>query len=270
MFSTTASSKTFASLLIAAAGLAGVCGAQQPAPPALDPKIELLELQTTLQVAHAKVQELEKQVAAAREQNAALTQSAAAANAEAGQLKENYERLRGLLEGLGIGALENSTDQVQERLLTALSDLRIITDHKKKITECLVDLAEAALMFAKTAPSADPEAKKKLDAVISSSEQVLRTIGISGDDGAPPKGLHDARVVSLKSELGVAVLDVGSRDGVKPGMPFEIYREDKPVARVLVTEVRKGVCGAVVQELMNQADPIKVGDRGKVDPTRTF
>lgn len=258
-------------LLCAVLGMAGfgrIATAQQA--PGLDPKIELLELQTTLQVAHAKIQELEKQIAAAREQNAALTQSAAAANAGAGQLKENYERLRGLLEGLGIGALENSTDQVQERLLTALSDLRIVNEQKKRITECLVDLAEASLMFARSAQGGDTEARKKLESLIGASEQTLRSMGISGDDAAPAKGLHDAKVVSLKAEIGVAVLDVGSRDGVKPGMPFEIFREDKPVAKVLVTEVRRGVCGVVVQELMNNADPIKVGDRGKVNPNRTF
>jgi hypothetical protein len=82
--------------------------------------------------------------------------------------------------------------------------------------------------------------------------------------------LKDARIVSLKNELGIAVLSVGVRDGVKPGMPFEIYREDKPIAKVLVTEVRNSVSGAVVQELANIADPVQVGDKGKVDTNRSL
>ena len=257
------STSLLASALLLAAG---ALRAQQ----ALDPRIELLELQTTLQVADAKIKELDRQLAAAKEQNAALTQSTAAANAEAAQLKENYERLRGLLEGLGIGALENSTDQVQERLLAALSDLRITDAQKKKVSEALVTLAEAAMNFAKSAPTADPVAKQALESALVSSDQVLRVASLGSDDPTVTKSLHEAKVVSLKPELGVAVLDVGSRDGVKPGMPFEIYREDRPVAKVLVTEVRKGVSGAVVQELMNQAEPVKVGDRGKVEPNRPF
>lgn len=256
-----------ASLLLAAVVLcaSGARGQQQ-----FDGKIELLELQTTLQVAHAKIQDLEKQLSAAKQQNAALAQGTAAANAESTQLKENYEKLRGLLEGLGIGALENSTDQVQERLLKALSDLRIVDEQKKKVSEALVTLAEASMLFARAAQTTDGVAKTALEAALSNGDSVLRNASIGSDDPTITKSLHEARVVSLKQELGVAVLDVGSRDGVKPGMPFEIYREDKPVARVLVTEVRKGVSGAIVQELMNAADPVKVGDQGKVDTNRTF
>ena len=57
------------------------------------------------------------------------------------------------------------------------------------------------------------------------------------------------------------------KDGVKPGMPFEIFREDKPIAKVLITEVRNSVSGAIVQELANPADPVRVGDRGRADTT---
>jgi hypothetical protein len=82
--------------------------------------------------------------------------------------------------------------------------------------------------------------------------------------------MQNARVVSLKNELGIAVLSIGAKDGVKPGMPFEIFREDKPIAKVLVTEVRNSVCGAVVQELASTNDPVRVGDRGRVDLNKSL
>lgn len=261
-------SNTFAlraSLLIAAlVSLACGVGAQTPAS-----SFELQELQTTLQVAAQKIQALETQVAAAKDKNDALTQSAAAANQEAAELKDRYERLRGLLEGLGISALENSTDQTQERLLASLSDLRIAETSRQKHSEVLMDLAEAALQFAKTVPNPDPAAGDRLAKSLSKAETLLGNAAARTGD-APAAELQEARVVSLKQDLGIAVLSVGSRDGVKPGMPFQIYREDRPIAKVLVTEVRNSVSGAVVQELANAADPVRVGDRGKVDTSRTF
>ena len=251
-------------LLSAVAALVSCCAWGQQV---FDKGIELRELQENLAIAAGRNKTLEAQVAAAREQNVALAQSVASANAESGQLKESYERLRGLLEGLGIGALENSTDQVQERLLTALSDLRLADTQKKKVAEALMSLAEATLAYVKTSQSSDEVAKKNLEGAMEKTEAALRAANAQAGSEVAAKSLHEARVVSLKPEFGVAVLDVGSRDGVKPGMPFEIYREDKPIAKVLVTEVRKAVSGAVVQENMNEKDPIRVGDRGKVSAT---
>jgi len=62
---------------------------------------------------------------------------------------------------------------------------------------------------------------------------------------------------------------VGSRHGVHPGMPFSIYRKDKPIARALVVDVRGGICGAVINDLISKDDPVKVGDTGKVDISKS-
>ena len=234
---------------------------------------ELQELNTALQVAAQKIQSLEKQVAAAKDKTDALTQSAAAANQEAAELRDRYERLRGLLEGLGIGALENSTEQTQARLLSALSDLRISETSRQNLAESLMQLAEASLQFAKTVPTPEPIAGEQLSKALSKAEEILSAAAApqgQAPASAAVSDLQNVRIVSLKPDLGIAVLSAGSRDGVKPGMPFEIFREDKPIAKILVTEVRGSVSGAVVQELANAADPVKVGDRGKVDINRSF
>jgi hypothetical protein len=74
-------------------------------------------------------------------------------------LKDRYEKLRGLLEGLGVGALENSKDQTQERLLAALSDLRIMKEQRDSLAEALIEVAEAGMGLMNAAPNADPAAK---------------------------------------------------------------------------------------------------------------
>jgi hypothetical protein len=231
---------------------------------------ELQELNTTLQVAAQKIQALEAQIAASKDKNDALAQSAAASNQEAQELKDRYERLRGLLEGLGIAALENNREQTQDRLLSALSDLRISEASRQKLADSLMELAEASLAFAKTVQAPDAVTGDRLQKALVKAESTLAAAAsrASEDPSAPAADLQDARIVSLKNELGIAVIGVGARDGVKPGMPFEIFREDKPIAKILVTEVRTSVSGAVVQELASATDPVRVGDRAKVAVNR--
>jgi len=250
-------------LLMAAATSVGVIKGQS--------SFELQELNTTLQVAAQKIQALEAQIAASKDKHDALAQSAAASSEEAAELKDRYERLRGLLEGLGIAALEHSADQTQQRLLSSLSDLRISETSRQKLAESLMELAEASLQFAKTVKEPEAVTADRLQKALVSAEATLAgASGQSTEPLAPINDLQDARIVSLKNELGIAVLNVGARDGVKPGMPFEIFREDKPIAKVLVTEVRNSVSGAIVQDLANVSNPVRVGDKGKVDTNRSL
>ncbi|MBL9130054.1 MAG: hypothetical protein JNG86_02575 [Verrucomicrobiaceae bacterium] len=228
--------------------------------------LEMRELLTNLAVAAQKIQALEAAAAAGKDKNDALAQSAAAANNEAAELRDRYEKLRGLLEGLGISALENSKDQTQERLLASISDLRILKQQRDELAQSLLEVAEASVAMAKSSPNADPAAADRLNKALTSADGVLSRLGGANPaDVAAAGDMQNARVVSLKPELGIAVLNVGMKDGVKPGMPFEIYREDKPVAKVLITEVRNAVAGAIVQELANPADPVRVGDRGRAE-----
>ncbi len=244
--------------------VAGVAGVRA------DDKLENQELLLSLQIAAAKIQSLESAAVAAKDKNDALAQSAAAANAESNELKDRYEKLRGLLEGLGVGALENAKDQTQERLLSALSDLSVMKQQRDSLAEALIEMAESSMSLMKATPSADPVAADRVNKAITKADAALVKAG-GGPEGQHVAGdLQNARVVSLKTELGIAVLSLGAKDGVKPGMPFEIFREDKPIAKALVTEVRNVVCGAVIQELASANDPVRVGDRGRVDLSKSL
>ncbi len=231
--------------------------------------LELLELKTTLEVAASKIQTLESEVASERSKNEALAQSAAAANEEAAEFRDRYERLRGLLEGLGIAAMENAGDEVQNRLLAALADLRLAEQQRIMLSDQLMKLAEASIQFAGTVNQPEETVAAKLNQELVAAEELLAATPRNVEEMIA-RDLTDTRVVSLKADLGIAVLGVGSRDGVKPGMPLKIFREDKPIAKVVVTDVRSTVSGAVVQETANAEDPIQVGDRGVADTSRSF
>lgn len=233
-----------------------------------DSRIELQELKSTLQTSAVKIQELEQKLAKSEAQARSLTESLANANSDGQLAREGYEKLRIQMEGLGVAALDPTHTELQQRLLTALSDLRILEGHRRILTEALVSLSEVALSYARSASGGDAAARENLNKSLAAAERALSGSKLNAAAGADSGTLDNARIVSLKEDLGVAVLNIGSRQGVHPGMPFSIYRKDKPVARALVVDVRQGICGAVVQELVSKGEPVKVGDTGRVETSK--
>jgi hypothetical protein len=75
--------------------------------------------------------------------------------------------------------------------------------------------------------------------------------------------LESAQVVSLNWSLQLAVINLGSEQGVRLGMPFAVMRDDRVIARLKVVEVRKKISGAVI-ETMDRGSAVKVGDRVKL------
>ena len=233
-----------------------------------DAVIELKEAQATLQASTSRIAEIEARLAKAQKQVNALAEALASANGDSQQARESYERLRIQMEGLGVAALDASSAALQDRLLTAASDILILTNQNKALTNALIELSQATLDYAKAAPPVDGAPKQQLDARLAQAE---KAIAATQNEAAPAHdtALLDARVVSLKEDAGVIVFNVGARHGVHTGMPFLIYRQDKPVARALVVDVRQDVCGAVVQDQVSKDEPVKVGDSGKVDAAKS-
>ena len=228
--------------------------------------IELVELKTTLETSARQIRELDAQLAAAKLQVATLTQSLATANAQSTSAQEKYGKLREVMEGLGIGALEGNRDELQNKLLTAASDLRISEEARRVSNEALITLSESALLFVK-----DPSNVEAREALNSAIAQVEQTVGQGlNSSGEVASDLHNTKVVSWKPEAALAVLNVGARDGVRVGMPFTLYRDDQPIAQVVAVDVRKSVSGVVVQETLSRNLSPSVGDRGQINPNRAF
>ncbi|MCE9518025.1 MAG: hypothetical protein K8R87_00410 [Verrucomicrobia bacterium] len=234
-----------------------------------DSRIELQELKATLQVSAGQIQELEQKLGKAKEQVKSLSESLANANLDGQQAREGYEKLRIQMEGLGVAALDPTNTELQQRLLTALSDLRILEGHRRILTEALVGLSEASLAHAKNNSGGDAASRENLNKSLAAAERALSGSKLNVASGAAESGtLDNARIISLKEDMGVAILNIGSRQGVHPGMPFSIYRKDKPVARALVVDVRQGISGAVVQELISKDESVKVGDTGRAETSK--
>lgn len=70
------------------------------------------------------------------------------------------------------------------------------------------------------------------------------------------RALNEARVVDANEELRYAVLDVGSAQGVRPGMQFSVLDGDEVVAQLRAEEVRENVSGMVVEPVAGERFPV--------------
>jgi len=73
----------------------------------------------------------------------------------------------------------------------------------------------------------------------------------------------DGSVISVKHEWSFVVGNIGEKQGVKIGMPLRVMRGEGKIATLRVVDVRKKICGAVIED--SGKEKIKVGDRLQVD-----
>ena len=228
-----------------------------------DLDIEFTEAKVTLQTVTGENQSLRKELARQNDTIKSLTESLAESNSEAEEFRRKCGDLTLRMEALGVDA-SNET-KVQQRLLKAVSDLRLVQEEKDKLSDQIVRLSEAILRFLKTASSTDADARMGLETELRSANEALGLPSSQAHDApAVPSTLQDAMVISIKEELGLVVANVGRKQGVQNGMPFKAIRGDAEIGFIRVVNVRENISGAVIQSLDSDRNKIKVGDRLQV------
>jgi hypothetical protein len=208
----------------------------------------------------AQKEELRRQLSLSQETVQTLTTSLAESNAEAELFRRKFADLQLRMEALGLASASKDRAKLEQRLLTAVSDLQLAQKERDQYRDQMMQLSEAMLRYLKTAEGGDPQARMDV-------ETQLRSMNALVDKSAkaqPQNGsLLDGSVISVKEEWSFVVGNFGAREGVKIGMPLRVKRGDDVVAKLRVVDVRERICGAVIQE--SGKEKIKVGDRLEVD-----
>ena len=235
---------------ILAVSAAGVLRAQDaPVPPVTPPATEAAAPET----------------APANPATAALAESLAKANAEVAALREENAQLKLQTETLGLAGLKPELRPLQERLIAAVADYRLADRKAKDLTEKVVSLSEAGIAL--VSDPADPAAKTRLQQELASANKTL--VASKATDTAAPVALESAKVISLKDDLGLAVINTGSESGLRLGTPMRIVRSEKTVATGLVVDVRQRIAG-VLMTSANTAGALRVGDQAKPETISTL
>ena len=74
---------------------------------------------------------------------------------------------------------------------------------------------------------------------------------------------HEALAALKQQPVALVVLDVGSVQGARVGMPFIVLRGDRVIAWARVVEVRQKICGALIEKTEGNV-AVKAGDAASV------
>lgn len=231
-----------------------------------DLEIEYNELKVTAERVLGENKQLRDALAESAKTLADMRQNLAETNGEAAIFKRQAMQMKLRIDALGIDSVGGNYTKLEQRLLTAVNDLRVSNVERGRLSEALVRLAEAASFYARTSTGTTPQARLTLETEIREANMALGVPSSSAVEVlsiAP--SVSDSMVISVKDDLALIVMNIGRRQGVKIGMPFQIVRNDRPIGRVRVVDVRDKIAGAVIQNLNSDKDRIKVGDRLKVD-----
>jgi hypothetical protein len=208
----------------------------------------------------AQKEELRRQLSLSQETVKTLTASLAESNAEAELFRRKFADLQLRMEALGLASASKDRAKLEQRLLTAVSDLQLAQKERDQYRDQMMQLSETMLRYLKTAEGGDAQARMDVEAQL----RGMNALVDKSTKAQPQNGsLLDGSVISVKEEWSFVVGNFGAREGVKIGMPLRVKRADDVVARLRVVDVRERICGAVIQE--SGKEKIKVGDRLEVD-----
>lgn len=207
---------------------------------------------------------LRRQLSIEQESLKTLVSSLAESNAEAESFRRKYSDLELRMEALGLASAHKDRAKLEQRLLAAVSDLRLAEKECEEYRDQMMRLNEATWHYLKTAESGDAQARLDIETQLRGAS-ALATRSTSALSNSAPLGLMDGSVISVKDEWSFVVGNLGETQGVKIGMPLRVMRGDQKIATLRVVDVRQKICGAVIEEMGSAKTKIEVGDRLQVD-----
>jgi hypothetical protein len=190
--------------------------------------------------------------------NTAKVDELAMAQAEAKAYREAWLELKRRDELLGVASLSPEARDSHDKVARLAGELIRSEKARQEVFEKAKAAVESAVKWA-----AETDASKKAVAR-SDFESAKRTLEATMKKGSEPRamasGLTDAQIVAVDRNQQAVVLNLGSLQGAKEGMPFRILRKDQVIGSCRLIEVRE-MTSAGLPEQLGQGIQIEVGDR---------
>ena len=228
-------------------------------------KIENADTKVTAAELLSQNEALRRELSLARESVRTLTDSLAESNLQAEVFRRKSSGLELRMEALGLESADKDRAKLEQRLLSAVSDLQLLQKEREGYRDQALRLSEAILHLLKTSTGGDAQARMEVETQLRSLNELIAK---ADNPPAETATLMDGSVISVKEEWSLVVGNIGEKQGVKMGMPMRVMRGDKLIATLRVVDVRQRICGAVIQKMDSEKEKIKVGDRLQADARR--
>jgi len=190
--------------------------------------------------------------------NTAKVDELAMVQAEAKAYREAWLELKRRDELLGVASLSPEARDSHDKVARLAGELIRSEKARQEVFEKAKAAVESAVKWA-----AETDASKKATAR-SDFESAKRTLEATMKKNSEPRamasGLIDAQIVAVDRNQQAVVLNLGSLQGAKEGMPFRILRKDQVIGSCRLIEVRE-MTSAGLPEQLGQGIQIEVGDR---------
>jgi FtsZ-binding cell division protein ZapB len=142
----------------------GFCAQAQKDSSLSESKIESAEQKITAESLHAQNEDLRRQLSIQQESLKTLTASLAESNAEAEVFRRKFSDLELRMEALGLASASKDRAKLEQRLLAAVSDLRLTQKERDELRDQLLGLNEALLRYLQTSQGGDAQARMDVEA----------------------------------------------------------------------------------------------------------
>ena len=137
--------------------------------------------------------------------------------------------------------------------------IRLLKDKANKANDAIIALSESLEVLLKTNTNINPQSRMSVEIEMRKASSILNSV-CSNKVNDKPINLSDAKIIDVQENLELVVANIGSKSGVKLGMSFSIFRNEKKIATACVIDLRENISGATIQNLTSENIQVENGD----------
>jgi len=209
---------------------------------------------------------LQQRVRSSQDGIAAVTESLIEANATSQAMAKRIQELQKQFAALGVSRVTEDREVLEQRLLKAVRDLDLVDTKYKQTLEQLNSLVHATQDYLGAKENMKRDELPKLMRAVSEADRLLQSELSNKVQGNTMAGtLADVRVLDVKDELALVIINAGQRQGVAEGMQFTVQQGGRRIGSVRAVDVRDGIAGCIIQDFVSANTPMEVGQQVMLD-----